>query len=119
MMRACHSGPGGLYIIVAHSVGQRTHEIGVRMAIGARAHHIAALVCRQGLVPSGVGLGIGLAASLAVNRVLASMLVRVSTSDPLTLSVAAAALAGAALLGCLMPTWRALRQSPVVALRHE
>jgi len=109
----------GLYTVVAHSVGQRTQEIGVRMAIGARAHHIAALVCRQGIVPCCIGLGIGLAASLAVNRILASMLVQVSASDPLALTVAAAALAGAALLGCLVPTWRAMRQSPVVALRHE
>jgi len=109
----------GLYTVVAHSVGQRTQEIGVRMAIGAQTHHIAALVCRQGLVPCCVGLGIGLAASLAVNRVLAAMLVQVSASDPLTLTIAAAALAGSALLGCLVPTYRAMRQSPVAALRHD
>ncbi len=109
----------GLYTVVAHSVGQRTQEIGVRMAMGAKTRDIATLVCRQGLLPCCVGLCIGLAASIAVNRVLASMLVQVSVYDPLSLTVAAAALVGAALLGCLVPTYRAMRLSPIVALRHD
>src|SRR5262249_35246651 len=109
----------GLYTVVAHSVGQRTQEIGVRMAMGAKTGDIATLVCRQGLLPCCVGLGIGLAASMAVNRALASMLVQVSAYDPLSLLVAAAALAAAALLGCLVPSYRAMRLSPIVALRHD
>src|SRR6185295_10434295 len=109
----------GLYTVVAHSVGQRTQEIGVRMAVGAEARDIFALVCRQGLLPSGLGLAIGLAASLALNRVLASLLVDVSPSDPLSLAIASGALIGAALLGCVIPARRAMRVDPVVALKHE
>ncbi|HLG56556.1 MAG TPA: ABC transporter permease [Vicinamibacterales bacterium] len=109
----------GLYTVVAHSVGQRTQEIGVRMAVGAEARDILTLVCRQGLLPSGLGLIIGLAASLAVNRVLASALVQVSPSDPLSLGLASAALVGSAMLGCLIPARRAMRVDPIVALRHE
>jgi putative ABC transport system permease protein len=109
----------GLYTVVAHSVGQRTQEIGVRMAVGAEARDILALVCRQGLLPSGLGLAIGLAASLAVNRVLASALVQVSPADPISLVIASAALVVSAILGCLIPARRAMRVDPMVALRHE
>ncbi|HEV3312744.1 MAG TPA: ABC transporter permease [Chloroflexota bacterium] len=109
----------GLYTVVAHSVSQRTQEIGLRMAVGAEAHDILALVCRQGLLPLGLGLTIGLAASLAVNRVLASLLVQVSPSDPISLIVASAALVVSATLGCLIPARRAMRVDPIVALRHE
>jgi putative ABC transport system permease protein len=109
----------GLYTVVAHAVGQRTQEIGVRMALGAKARDILVLVCRQGLLPSGLGLAIGLAASLAVNRVLAAALVQVSPSDPISLIVAAAALVVSAMLGCLIPARRAMRVDPMVALRHE
>jgi putative ABC transport system permease protein len=109
----------GLYTVVAHSVGQRTQEIGLRIAVGAEAGDILALVCRQGLLPSGLGLTLGLAASLAVNRVLASALVQVSPADPISLAAASAALAAAAILGCLIPARRALRVDPIVALRHE
>jgi len=109
----------GLYTVVAHSVGVRTQEIGVRLAIGASPHDILVLVCRQGLLPSAAGLAIGLSASLAVNRVLASALVNVSPTDPLSLSVATVALAGSAMLGCLIPAVRAMRLDPLVALRHE
>jgi predicted permease len=109
----------GLYTVVAHSVGQRTQEIGVRMAIGAEARDILALVCRQGLLPVGLGLTVGLAASLAVNRVLASALVQVSPADPVSLAVATGALVAAAILGCLVPARRAMRVDPIAALRHE
>jgi len=109
----------GLYTVVAHSVRQRTQEIGVRMAVGADARDILTLVGRQGLLPSGVGLVVGLAAAVLVNRVLASELVQVSPSDPISLAVASAALMGSALLGCLVPARRAMRVDPIVALRHE
>jgi putative ABC transport system permease protein len=109
----------GLYSVVAHSVGQRTQEIGVRMAVGAEGHDIFALVCRQGLLPSALGLAIGLVASLALNRLLASALVQVSPRDPLSLAVASVALIVAAMLGCLIPARRAMRVDPIVALRHE
>jgi putative ABC transport system permease protein len=109
----------GLYTVIAHSVSQRTQEIGIRLAIGATTRDILTLVLRQGMIPLGIGLAIGLAASLAVNRLLQSMLVQVSPSDPVTLAVAAAMLILAAMLGCLIPARRAIRVDPVDALRHE
>ena len=109
----------GLYTVIAHAVSQRTQEIGVRIAIGATPRDILRLVFRQGLIPLGIGLAIGLIASLGVNRLLASMLVQVSPSDPLALLVASAVLILAAMLGCLIPARRAIRVDPLAALRHE
>ena len=109
----------GLYAVIAHSVSQRTQEIGIRMAIGAKARDILELVFVQGMLPLGIGLAIGLAASLEVNRVLKSALVHVSPTDPLTLVVASATLVFAATLFCLIPARRAMRVDPLVALRHE
>jgi putative ABC transport system permease protein len=109
----------GLYTVIAHSVTQRTQEIGVRIAIGATTRDILNLVFRQGMIPLGIGLAIGLTASLAVNQLLKSMLVQVSPADPVTLVVASSVLILAALLGCLIPARRAIRVDPVDALRHE
>jgi putative ABC transport system permease protein len=109
----------GLYAVIAHSVSQRTQEIGIRMAVGATARDILQLMYLQGMLPLAIGLAIGLAASLAVNGVLRSALVHVSPSDPTTLVVASAALVFAATLGCLIPARRAMRVDPLVALRHE
>jgi putative ABC transport system permease protein len=109
----------GLYAVIAHSVSQRTQEIGIRMAIGASARDILKLVFLQGMLPLGIGLTIGLAASFAVNRLLKSELVQVSPADPITLVVASAVLVLSATLGCLIPARRAMRVDPVVALRHE
>jgi predicted permease len=109
----------GLYTVVAHSVRQRTQEIGVRITLGASARDILALVCRQGLLPSALGLAIGLVASLGINRMLASQLVQVSPWDPATLAVAALSMSVAAGVGCLIPALRAMRVDPIVALRHD
>jgi predicted permease len=109
----------GLYAVIAHSVSQRTQEIGVRTALGATASDILKLVVREGMLPVGVGLAVGLAASLGVNQVLKSQLVNISPSDPVTLVVASACLILSAALGCLIPARRAMRVDPVVALRHE
>jgi putative ABC transport system permease protein len=109
----------GLYTLTAKSVSQRTQEIGVRMAIGATARDILQLVFEQSMLPLGIGLGIGLAVSLAVNRLLQAELVEVSPSDPITLSIASAALVLSGILGCLIPARRAMRVDPAVALRHE
>jgi putative ABC transport system permease protein len=109
----------GLYAVIAHSVSQRTQEIGIRMAVGAKARDILKLVFAQGMIPLGIGLALGLAASLAVNRVLKSMLVQISPSDPITLMVASAVLILSATLGCWIPARRAMRVDPAVALRHE
>jgi putative ABC transport system permease protein len=109
----------GLYAVIAHSVSQRTQEIGIRIAMGATARDILGLVFHQGMIPLATGLAIGLAGSFAVNRVIKSSLVHVSPYDPLTLMVASSVLILAATLGCLVPARRAMRVDPVVALRHE
>jgi putative ABC transport system permease protein len=109
----------GLYAVIAHSVGQQTQEIGIRTALGATARDILKLVVREGMLPVGIGLAVGLAASPAVNQILKSQLVHVSPADPITLVVASTTLILSAGLGCLIPARRAMRVDPVVALRHE
>ena len=109
----------GLYAVMAHSVSQRTPEIGVRLAMGATARQIIGLVIRAGAVQVGSGLAIGLAASLAVNRLVRAELVQVSADDPFALIFASAALIISAALGCLIPARRAARVDPLVALRYE
>ena len=109
----------GLYAVVSHSVSRRTQEIGIRLAIGATARDILALVFRQGLLPSAAGLAIGLAAAYVVNRALEAQLVQVSPADPVALVASSAVLALSAVLGCWMPARRAMRVDPVVALRHD
>jgi putative ABC transport system permease protein len=109
----------GLVAVIAHSVSQRTKEIGVRMAIGAAARDIRGMVIREGMWPVTIGVLAGLAASLAVNRVLQSQLVGVSPYDPITMTAAPLLLCGVALLACSIPARRAMRVDPVIALRHE
>jgi putative ABC transport system permease protein len=109
----------GLYAVVARSIGQRTKEIGVRMALGAAPRAIRRLVLFEGMAPVAAGLVIGLAASFGVNRVLQSQLVGVSPYDALTLTVAPLILILVALLGCLLPLREAVRVDPMVALRHD
>ena len=109
----------GLSAVIAHSVSQRTKEIGVRMAIGAAATDIRRMVLREGMVPVAIGLIFGLVASLAVNRILQSQLVGVSPYDPVTMAGAPVVLISIALLACQIPARRAMHVEPVVALRHE
>ncbi len=109
----------GLYAVIAHSVSHRTQEIGLRMALGATAVDVLFLVFRQGMLPLGIGLSIGLAASLALNRLFTSLLVQVSPSDPLTLMLTSTVLILAAVIGCFIPARRAMRLDPAVALRQD
>jgi predicted permease len=109
----------GLYAVIAHSVNQRTKEIGIRMALGGAAADIRRLIFREGMRPVAAGLILGLAASLGVNRVLQSQLVGVSPYDPVTLAAAPAVLILIALLACQIPSRRAMRVDPAVALRHD
>jgi len=109
----------GLYGVIAHAVSQRTQEIGIRTALGATRRDILGLVVGQGLLPVGIGLAIGLCASVGVNGMLRSELVNVSPSDPMTLSIACLVLIASAALGCVIPACRATRVDPVVALRHD
>ncbi len=109
----------GLYASVSRAVSKRTQEIGLRAALGATSRDIRGLVLATAAVPAALGLAVGLVASAAVNRLLAAELVRVSPSDPLTLTLVAVALVAATGLGCAIPARRAARVDPVVALRHE
>jgi putative ABC transport system permease protein len=109
----------GLVAVIAHSVGQRTKEIGVRMAIGARTRDIGRMILREGMRPVLAGLTLGLIAAFAVNRILQSQLVGVTPYDPLTMTAGPAVLIVVALIACRIPAHRAMRVDPVVALRHE
>lgn len=109
----------GLYAVISHAVSQRTKEIGVRMAIGAAAADIRALIFRDGMSPVALGVILGLAAFFAVNRILQSQLVGVSPDDPVTLIATPVALLLVALLACGIPARRAMNVDPAVALRHE
>lgn len=109
----------GLYGVMAWSVVQRTREIGIRMALGAQAHNVLALVLRQGMKLVLIGVAIGIPASLAAARVLSSMLVGLTTSDVLTVGVVTAVLVGVTLLACYLPARRATRVDPLETLRYE
>ena len=109
----------GLYASMAHSVSQRTQEIGIRMAVGATEHRIHRLAFGQGLRQLAIGLVIGLAGAFAVTRVLTSALVEVSPSDPVTYGIATMVLSAAAAFGCLIPARRAMHVNPIVALYRD
>ncbi|HEU4768901.1 MAG TPA: ABC transporter permease, partial [Pyrinomonadaceae bacterium] len=109
----------GLYGVMAWSVVQRTREIGIRMALGAQPHNVLALVLRHGMKLVLIGVVIGIPASLAVARLLSSMLVGLTTSDALTIGVVTALLVGVTLLACYLPARRATRVDPLETLRYE
>jgi putative ABC transport system permease protein len=109
----------GVYGAVAYAVGQRTAEIGVRMAFGAETRDILRLVVEQGMRPVMVGLGVGLAAALALGRLIASQLYQTSARSPLLLTATMATLGIAAMLACVIPARRASLVNPVDALRAE
>jgi predicted permease len=109
----------GLYGVIAYSVTQRTQEIGIRMAIGAQRRDILRLVLRSGLGLVAVGVAAGLAGSLALTRLLQSMLFGVSAYDPFVFAANAALLLGVAAIACLLPALRATKVDPLVALRAD
>jgi putative ABC transport system permease protein len=109
----------GVYSVMAYTVSVQTHEIGIRMALGAGAAHVFRMVLWAGLRLIAVGVAVGLAASFAATWILASQLWGVSPRDPLTLSLAAAIIMIAGLAACYFPARRATRVDPVIALRYE
>jgi putative ABC transport system permease protein len=109
----------GLYAMILHSVTQRTQEIGLRIAIGATTGDIRWLVFREGVLTAGLGLAIGVAVSLFVNRLLVSSLVQVSPADPGTYAVVCGLLVLSTAIGCWLPARRAMRLDPVVALQQQ
>jgi putative ABC transport system permease protein len=109
----------GIYGVLANVVSQQTHEIGVRMALGARASAVMWSVLRRALVLMAIGVAIGTAGALALTRVMAGLLYEIRPTDAATFAGAAVLLAVLAVAASLIPAWRATRVDPLIALRAE
>jgi putative ABC transport system permease protein len=109
----------GIYGVISYSVAQRTHEIGIRMALGADGGGVLRMILAQGAKIAGAGVLLGLAASLGLTRLMTKLLFSVSAADPLTFAAVAIVLVGVAMLACYIPARRALRVDPIIALRYE
>jgi putative ABC transport system permease protein len=109
----------GIYGVMSYSVSERTHEIGIRMALGASPGDVLGLIAKLGLKLTCIGVAIGVAMAFGVTRLISTFLFRVKPTDPLTYAVVALSLAAIALLACYIPARRATHVAPMIALRHE
>jgi len=109
----------GLYGVISYGVVQRTHEIGIRMALGAGRRDVLGLVMRQGMALALAGIGLGLVGALVLTRAMQSLLFSVRAADPATFSLVALLLLAVALLACYLPARRATRVTPITALRSD
>jgi len=109
----------GIYGVIAYSVTQRTHEIGIRMALGAGPHSMITLIVGEGAVLALIGIGLGVVASLILTRLIANFLFGVAATDPAIFCGVSMLLTVVALGGCYIPARRAAKVDPIVALRYE
>jgi predicted permease len=109
----------GIYGVLSYIVGQRTREIGIRIALGARRSHVLRWVMAEGAQMAVVGVVIGVIAAFGLTRLMAGLLYGVSAVDPMTFAAVAGVLLVVALVACYIPAWRAMRVDPIVVLRHE
>jgi putative ABC transport system permease protein len=109
----------GIFGVMSHTVVQRSHEIGIRMAIGAQQHHVLHLILRQGMLLASIGIVLGLAGALAVTGVLRSLLFEINPTDPLTFVAISGLLVIVTGLACWLPARRATKIDPLAVLRSE
>ena len=109
----------GIYGVMSYAIGQRTHEIGIRMALGARRTDVLSMIVKQGSRMAIIGIVIGVAGAAILTRAMSSMLFGVTANDPLTFTAVASLLLLMAVVACLVPAQRATRVDPLVVLRYE